>query len=385
MDETSSTASPASPVDQLASLPPGNPSGRDTFKRYRYQVKIAVSYWLQTLVPDGPAAVYLEHVEDISLAYSDRVVFAQVKTRVPGKSKWTFTEICKPKGGLDSLLRAYRENPGVDAELHLILEGDASRTSPTAEFFDDPAREDGPCRADLRTKLEATDEELRGWLPRLKIRPGSARITDIDQQNILLLAELIPTTPYYVIFSTYEELLAAAELAQEGHPSSHLKRLTQGLAAGNGVHAAPEAMTPDRLVEMLPCKPVSVPLTAFRKSSISDLERKLRLNNASDTVIAHAKEARALADIRRRQLINGPSEGVLYYESMAASVRKMAEILASPHRAETNCADRVFAKLVESESSLRQYDPNTEFSAPLELVGVICQESDECRFPWRVP
>ena len=81
----------------------GDPSGADTFARYRYQARLTLFHWLGTLTPDGPLAVYAEHVEDILLHYTDRFLFIQVKTRVPTARQWTAESMCASGGGIDSL------------------------------------------------------------------------------------------------------------------------------------------------------------------------------------------------------------------------------------------------------------------------------------------
>lgn len=374
-----------SPEALLRAEHPGDLSGRETFGRYRYQVKVAVSYWLASQLPKGgPTAVFLEHLEDVALAYPNKAVLAQVKTRKPGRSKWSFTDICGEKGGLDSLLRSYRGAYHLPVEFHLILEGEASTRGPGKKFFEDPGSADGDCRSELRSKLGASDRELDGWLPRLKIRPGSPRITEIDNRNIVFLAGLIPRAPYYLIEQTYVKLLTAAENAQEGQPQSLLERISLSLIDPGPDYSEFSGLTSGQLADLLPAKPASIASLGIHDGAMSDLERKLRLNNASDVTIRQAKEARALADAKRRLLLSGPTAEARYYDSLASSVRTMAEVLAAPFRDDMLCADRVFAKLIETEGTLRQFDGSMKFNGPLELVGVVCQESDECRFPWRV-
>jgi Cap4 dsDNA endonuclease len=82
-----------------------DPTGLDTFARYVWQAKQAVRQWLTCLSErDGPLFVACEQVDDLTLIYSNRVRFVQLKTRDRGS--WSAAAMCEGSDHVRELLSA---------------------------------------------------------------------------------------------------------------------------------------------------------------------------------------------------------------------------------------------------------------------------------------
>jgi hypothetical protein len=371
---------------EVVDLDPGNQSGRETFSKYRYQAKLTLSHWLTTLLPDGPVRIYSEHQEDIVIEHVGNVRFAQVKTRNPGLSRWTLTAIVKDGGGLDSLLRCYRQTGHLaNCSYELLLEGEPSDRTPSAEFFDAPEDADKSVRRMITETLEAQPGEIDILLSRLIIRPGQISRANIDDRNLVALFKMLQTVPYPVIQETYDKLLMFVENLQSGE-----KRAEWWTEVGRTIARDDPAipfLSADQLRALLPKVPTASP-TEWHKllsdPTLSDLERKLILAGGDKDDIREAKELRAIALPRIRELASGPDTLFEAYDRTCTSLLRYAKGVARTHHGKASGAKHVLGDIIRAaDSEMRTYDQQNLFAEHFALAGVVCEISDECRFGWQ--
>lgn len=388
-------------------IPGGDPSGSDTFARYRYQAKLTLLHWLGTLTPDGPRSVYAEHHEDILLEYDDRLAFIQVKTRVPTAGHWTVDIICSEGGGIDSLCRAYAVAKDSRCSFHLHLEGSASPSSGTASFIRDCSSASDSIRAKIKALLEAAlghavDGELDDFLGRLRVVPNQPAQADIDGRCIRLLGRLTPATSAGEVENLYHRLLQIVEEAQEASDAAfgpdatgveflaaHLAHL---LATETDVPlaAAAKRLTRDRLSSLVPSdEPPPAALLLIERTlddrPLTALEEKLIAAGAKDSVVQDARRLRSLAEPRRLELLAGPDAHALRVEDVSNRVLVHARAIAQLCKTEGHTADVLWARLV-TDAGLADTDQGGLFNGDRQsLVGLLCCLSDECLFPWQVP
>lgn len=381
-------ASPSTDVSPMQLVgAAGDQSGRETFSKYRYQSKLTLSYWLQTLLPDGPIRIYSERIEDLVIEYSDRIRFCQVKTRDPGLSRWTVNAIVKDGGGLDSLLRCFRCVGNIEnASFELFLEGEASDQRPTPDFFATPASGEAAVLKELTDSLGATLDELNSWLPKVRINPRQVSRAYIDDRNLVALWKMLQSVPYQQVNQTYRNLLASTEDLQSGEWSEDDGWWAKVNGDDRGTTDVP-FLCAEQLRDLLPRTPVAPPEEWARLLSdptLSDLERKLILAGADYDAINDAKELRAIALPRIRELQAGPQSTAESYERLTTNILRYAKGVARTHSDKSAPAPHVLGDITKSaDSAMKVYDTDNLFSDPFSLAGVVCQVSDDCRFPWR--
>ncbi|WP_215519930.1 hypothetical protein [Phycicoccus mangrovi] len=372
-------------LERLRAVGPGDQSGRDTFGRYRYQVRLAVHFWLQTLIPDGPKVVLLEHQEDLTLVYNGHARMCQAKSRDLGRSAWSLSVVSRPGGGLDSLGRAFQQTQQVPGTFELLLEGRAVSKQPTQAFFANPAQCPAETNAAVAKSLGVPPADVEPFLQRLRVRSGQPSRTSIDDKNLMLLMHLIPSCTLPIARTTYVRLLAIAEAEQEGTSSTTSEQLLELVNFDQAPHQM--GLASARLLSELPGE-VVLPQAwgeLMARPSMSDLERKLRLAGASYNTIQKAIELRAVGDLRLRTVRAGPQSDMEYADTVVDAALWLAEAIATPYKSDAMVGDKVFAELLKAHGSLGSADPDDRFGDVTELVGVVCQVSDECRFPWRMP
>ncbi|WP_232344288.1 dsDNA nuclease domain-containing protein [Actinoplanes awajinensis] len=116
-----------------------DPTGLDTFARYRWQAKQVVRQWLTCLrEQDQPLFLACEHVEDLTLVYADKVRFIQLKTR--DKGSWSVAAM--NDRGLDALARSYvaarKQRMHELCTFELWFEGATAGKADTEDFVQDP-------------------------------------------------------------------------------------------------------------------------------------------------------------------------------------------------------------------------------------------------------
>ena len=385
-----------------AGLPIGEPSGADTFNRYRYQAKMTLIFWLGTLTDDGPLTVYAEHIEDILLEYSDRLVFIQVKTRAATAGNWTADSMCSEGGGIDSLARAYAVAHDRPCTFELHIEGPISSSYGTSEFVKYCANASPALRTKVRSILtdvldqSVSDEHVDDFLSRLRIHSRLPGQHDIDNKCIRILGELAPTLSVPEVSRLFGDLLQIVERAQEatyGALGSGVGFLEARLAYLLTDEPSPEQVIACKRLsrhELVARVPLPSPATALLliERSLSDkpatiLEEKLIASGASDQVIRSARNLRAMSDLRRIELLSGPISRDDQLDDVCSRVLIHAESRAQLCKTNGESTDDLFAYLT-LEHSIEDSDQAALFNRDrLALVGLLCCLSDECRFRWR--
>jgi hypothetical protein len=379
-------------VSALGTIGAGDPSGSDTFSRYRYQTKMAVQLWLTCLLEDGPNYIVVEYVEDLVAVYIDKHRFLQVKTRALGRSAWTLNAVCDD--GLDSLVRAYNAARKLDATFELLLEGPASNSEVSREFFKDPSGLGRSGRKTLRERTGIEARHVNNFLSRLRVHTGQVSRASIDDRNIALLTTILRTVPAGQIRTIYVELLDVAAAAQEGNEAdrggadwSRVVRALNPLEDPKSDELETRCLTREQLLELLPEQPIRSPEEWERLLSgktLSDLERKLIVANASPPTIAKAKELRASAETRRIEIESGPKHAIAQLATLEEDVLTYARAVATSHSGSSRPADDIFAALTMEYLSLSALDQNSMFgAAPFAVLGYVCHLSDQCLFGWR--
>jgi len=387
-----------------ADLPPGGPSGQDTFARYRYQAKLTLFHWFSTITDAGPNAVYAEHVEDILLEYDDRRVFIQVKTKAGSAGTWTADGLCSDGGGIDSLCRAYAIARETNCTFELHLEGTISNSQATVDFVRDCTTANAVMRAKIAQNLEnALGRALEGGeldhlLGRCRVVPNQPSQRDVDGRCYRTLARLVPQMPAGAVEALYGRLLQVVEDAQQAQ--------TAGLAEGVGgiafleiqlthladggdpvpVVVTDKRLTRDRLLEFIPPDTAQAVLLLIERAldgrPMTALEEKLIAAGAGPTVVEDARSLRAMTEPRRYELLSGPDVDSTLLEDVSNRVLVHARAVAYLAGDVAEPAKAVWAKLV-AEPGLENADQPGLFNGDrLSLLGLLCSLSDECRFPW---
>jgi len=387
----------------IGALGGGDESGAETFSRYRYQSKITLLYWLQTLVPDGPIAVYAEHIEDVVCEYRDRQELIQVKSRSEDRHLWRASEMCGENGGVDSLARAYGIAKDLNCSFELHLEGGSSPSDETKTFVAKCADASAALRTKVTAHLKAvgqTKAALGPFLERLRICPKLPAQRVAHSVCLEALVHIAPTLTGGELIELCEKLLQIVEHAQEAEHSglapdaSPEEFLEARLASVLHLRsedpdtslAEAKRLTADRLVALLPASPTAEGLLLLKRtttdSGTSALERKLVNAGANPAVIESAKSLRAMSETRRIELLSGPDHLVERLEDLDARVLTHARAVALGHVDSATSANGIWHDLVVQDG-LETVDHFDLFQHDRQaLVGLLCCISDECRFGW---
>lgn len=390
------------PADALSAIGPGDTAGTETLARYVYQCKVAVQRWLQTLAQPAETQIVCEFVDDITTVTDVEIVFAQVKTRDRGA--WTAAKVSADGGGLDSLVRSYNLAKGAGCvdfvRLELILEGPEGGSVDTREFFANPS-----CAvAAQRTKLLALGldaADVDDFLARLRVTTQYHARQSIDGVTLQMLMSIAPEHSAQIA-ATYKELLDCAisahlGLAAHGDQSSPLV-LQPRDQADTPEPLSEHALTREKLLELLPFVPALADeqrrlLDAANGGAlaITDLEFKLRVAGANDATVerAKSKRAKASATLARRpglvdetdQALQQLGDRVLEHaDGVVADVTMTAGSPAAAYRP----AEAIYGRLIQQVPQLGALDIDGIFAGNGEQVlGLLCEISDQCRFAWR--
>lgn len=388
----------------------GDPTGADTFSRYRWQAKQAVRQWLTCLSePLGPKFVICEHIEDVVLVYPKKLRLQQYKTR--DKGSWSATYMCSH--GLESLARSYSELlPSAlhtSATFELWLEGPPADSSDTAEFIHDPKQ----ANVSLRKKM-VKNGVARQWcddfLRRLTIRANQPPRTYIDAVILRELGALWPYQSMPELEYIYESLLTAATKAQDAdcgevRPITHLVRqlAESGEEDHRQVGASPQV--PEAITEKVLDRPTLTGMTPPLPDESSDvllerisggettsmLELKMRRKGARPQTITFTQAARADMEFERQLLLAGRPAAEDKLEHLASRVLGVAEATASKIALSATVnpvalarpAEAISAELLTQLGNLSQLDRDSLFDRDGLLVyGYLGHLSDCCRFGW---
>lgn len=398
-------ASDATSVDAVTALTSltSDPSGTETFARYRWQAKQAVRLWLTCLQDraDTPIAVVCEHVEDVVVVLVGGVRFAQLKTRDRGS--WTDNQLCSPDGAMKSLARSYNEAKKVG--LHEVstfeawLEGPMSSVKTTVAFFRDPTT----ATKEIRAKIVAfglPKKDLDHFLSRVRVEANQPPQAHIDATILLVMGALWPTLPNAAKLELYERLLSAAEAAQASQaPPENVRRQLQAAlkAADEGpLHELGHQVLPRASIRAM--TPPTAHATQQELLSRLDageyssaLEMKMLAGGASEESVAEAKQLRADAEVERQLLLSSRLSAEEDLERLAGTVLVLANATASKARQQAVAnpliahepAQFIASELLSQPANLSALDSRQLFGRdPLHIYGLLCQLSDECKFWW---
>lgn len=387
--------------DTVGAVGPGDQTGTETLGRYVYQCKVALQKWLQTLDMSEGARVLCEFVDDIATDTGHVIEFAQVKTRDRGA--WSASKVLAAGGGIDALIRSYNhaKAAGVvsDARFELILEGPEGDGQDTRAFFEDPTSATTKQRAAL-AKLGLAAADVADFLERLTITPQFYSRHSIDAVGKNLLTSIVGGHSSDIA-DLYDALLkrvvdAHLGLAGSADPANPSVLKPPSDSDADGVVQQHE-LTREVLVGLLPPVPALAEeqrrlLEAANGGALAmtALEFKLVVAGAGQTTIDRAKSRRSAAvvaiELRRGQ---GSFDAGL--EALGDRVLEHAEAvtmdisaLAPTVERRTRPADAVYGRLVQQRAALGGLDSNGLLDGDGDLVlGLLCDLSDQCRFPWR--
>jgi hypothetical protein len=370
--------------------------------RYAYQVKVAVQRWLGTLAQDAEVHIVCEYVDDIASVDATGILFTQVKTRDRGA--WSAAKVLAPGGGIDALVRSYnhaRDAGFVDqVRLELVLEGMESDRAETRAFFEDPSSAKQAQRDEVVARgLPSGDVD--DFLSRLTITPQYHARPSIDGVTLQMLMGVAPVVPaaLQAIYATLLDRALAAHLGLAGEAGGDSPLVLRAAASDDpeSVYGG-HALTRSELLTLLPPVPV---LAAEQRAALqaanggalamTDLEFKLLTAGASAATIQRAKSARADASIALAERV-GLAEGsdgrlaelqervLEYADAVTADVASAALDAVGGHR----MADAIYGRLVQQFQQLGALDSDAIFNGDgREVLGYLCEISDQCMYPWR--
>jgi hypothetical protein len=115
---------------------------------------------------------------------------------------------------------------------------------------------------------------------------------------------------------------------------------------------------------------------------LTALEEKLAAAGAPDSVVLDARQLRAMAEVRRLELLAGPSAGADQLADLSHRVLIHARAVALQYKHSEEPATDIWTRLV-TEHGLEDLDAFSLFFGDRQsIVGLLCCLSDECRFAW---
>lgn len=382
-------------------IPAVDDSGSATFRRYRWQSKMAVLSWLSCLETNSElVAVVCEEIEDLILVFKTRRTFAQLKTRDRGS--WSVSKICGEGGGIDSLARTHRTlGPSGEYDLQLWLEGPIGDTKETSQFFRDPTLAPEAVRQRIVGRGVARGK-VYDFLSRLSILPDRPPRSYIDAVVLKYIGALWPALGALEQAALYEKLLACAERAQSGELEGATldAEVQQSLGVENDEPQAElvgrKSLTRQMILDLVPPLPSTSRddlLARIQRGEVaSALELKMSAAGASLNTIETAQSLRALAEIRRLELLAASQDAEEQLTALELGLREMgdAQVEAATLLGGSNPsiagrpAEFVASQLRSNPANLIALDGRDLFNRNASLIyGFLCHVSDECRFWWR--
>lgn len=401
------------PVGEILGAASFDSTGVETFVRYRWQTKLSVWQWLTCLAggDQAPLAVVCEHVEDIVIVLQARLRCCQAKTRDRGS--WTAATVCSAGHGIDALIRAYlalREQNGEGlATFELWLEGPMGTGPDTVAFFHDPTSASTQVRQKL-VGLGLPQECVDDFLTRLDVRtqqPSRPHIDAVIQQYIGVLWPALSTPERADL---YRRLLDAAETAQADEPQAGLvaRAVAEALRGVDEDGQSPTSSAADLsvlgdkvlsrelLASIVPPLPSAAPEELLARvasgQSASALELKMRTAGVGADVITRAQNLRAEAELDLQLLRASRVDAEEAISRLAEQVVVHAELVANSARVQAVAnpaiaarpGDYITTELLTHPTDLAQLDADGVFAGNgFRVFGLLCQESDRCRYGWR--
>ncbi|MFC1614465.1 dsDNA nuclease domain-containing protein [Gemmatimonadota bacterium] len=387
-------------MPKLPLIDPPDDTGSDTFQRYRYQARVAVPYCLACILDQGVLAVYSEHIEDIVIQYDNsKWTFIQVKTRNPSRGPWKLTDILKPSGGIESLLRSYKavQNYSAAFTLELHLEGTLCPEDLIKDLCEPRKKRSDDVIKTVAEKLDLQDSECAVFLSVLTVREAIPRSHILAENNRLignksphLTIETIRTIQEGIV----EELSKAMEKTKLGEDWP--KYILDSNAGPSGTAELVEAKKLDSsklewiryLLEPTSKHMLLSDSTVEGQNLASTLESKLRLGNARESLIALAKCLRSNASRREAEILAKGSLGLTGQKRLEdvriRLISTVEEVKGNPPESSSSPASRIFSGLRDTlKKSIAEVDPHRIFGRDCDLLlGEICELSDQCETDW---
>lgn len=386
-------------LEALTALP-NDPTGIDTFERFRWQAKLAVRSWLSTLGPNGPLAVVAEFLEDLVVVETDVFRFAQLKTRDRGS--WSAAKICEPGHAVNSLVASYRAAEAAGlldlSQFEVWLEGPPASDPKTKAFFARPADADAGIRGRIRD-MGLRGAALANFLDRLKVICHQPSRQTIDAVVIKAIGAAWPHLQFRQVSLLYEQLLDVATAAQTASEPPAVVRAA--LCAGRLDPADAAIWAPIQSQALLRehLRALCPPLGAASNEELLEraaageatlLELKLVRAGASPTTVGKAIGARADASVAVTLALSGGRANEGDIEALDKRILAMADSVAILARlGEPSApapAEHVFHSLMSRPSDVCSTDTSGILDGDHRLViGHLCELSDQCRYGWGRP
>lgn len=376
---------------------PASQVGVSTFERFRWQAKLAVRAWLESLVDADLLAVVCEHVEDLALVTVSGYRFAQLKTRDRGS--WSAAKICGTGHAVHRLCDSYKlaHEAGIvgSSEFEVWLEGPPSEDRATTQFFSDPTQ----ATDELKRKIRAfgvQGRQLADFLSRLSVKCQQPSRASVDAMNAWQMGAIWPAMTMQQIELLYERLLATAEAAQAATSSPASVRATIELARSSPGDAdlwepiTAQVLSARMLRALCPPLPTDTDVDLIARATAgqaSVLELKMARAGASETTVRGALQARAEADAaaagaRAAGHMDRESESRLEARllSTATSITTLAQLGVS---AGSRPGEHIYHQLMGQAANTAALDTDNLYNRDHRLVvGHLCTVSDQCRFDW---
>jgi hypothetical protein len=374
--------------------PAPDDTGTDTFARFRYQARVAFPFCIACALGRGVRSVVCEHIEDILIETDEGWRFLQVKTRDESRQPWRLSHLTGSGGGLHSLLRTHGAIGAVRASLELHLEGSLARDDERLQELTAPG---GPRSASLIERvapaLRMSPADCAAFLARVRVFTAPTRAA-VAGANERIIGGVQPTLTFATARLLHEQVtdLVCRAMSAELIGADWLAVATGQAPAGDDVRRRVEAkrLTPESLdLCRRHLTPLPTPGLLQRPAGTSaplesNLTRKLRAANASDSLVTQAHALRAKAALQEVALLSKSLvPGDEYLEDAQTRLLMLATPIADMHRGTGQAAvvyHEIFREIRQDPSVL---DPHRLFNAdPFALMGEVCQLSDGCLCDW---
>ncbi len=188
----------------LAQMPSSN-IGVLTFERFRWQAKLAIRAWLESLIDNEFLAIVCEHAEDLAIVTVNGYRFAQLKTRDRGS--WSAARICAQGHAVPRLCDSYMvaDEAGIVgwSEFEVWLERPPSEDKATTEFFADPTQASDEVKRKIRA-FGVQGRQLSDFLRRLTVTCHQPSRPSVDAMNAWQMGAIWPGMTMQQIELLYE-------------------------------------------------------------------------------------------------------------------------------------------------------------------------------------
>lgn len=383
-------------VTELGNASAPDDSGSDTYRRYRYQARLAFPFCLDCALGGDVVAVVPEHFEDLALEYANgKWRLVQIKTRDPERGPWKLSDVLADKGGLRTLIRSFSAIPDAPCTYELWLEGTLKPRDPIQTLMTDP-HQDVSLVERIRTRFGLAEMLVGEFLRRFRLHPNQPSRDAVEARNLRHLGQLARGLTYSQIEAMHESIVRkieagmAAELLGDDWPRMVL---LPGVASADvSLKIATKRMTADVLGPLVagllgPATSLLRRITDPEGSLPSILEEKLLAGGASPEMVASAKSLRAQATLRELEMAAGSlwsSDEMV--DDVRERLRHRMDAVRTRFASDVRPAARIWQELTDMLArQASAIDPQMLFSQdPDLLLGEVCQMADLCMIDWGV-